>query len=295
MKLTIIYNPVAGGGAPSLLSRFLARLEAGGADYVVHHTTGPGNATEWLAAREDQGDCVVAVGGDGTTNEVINALKPGVGLGLYATGTANVLGTELGIPKHPEKAADIILSGRNLGIWPSRLNGRRFVMMTGIGYDAWVVDGVDLELKKKIGKGAYMVSMLRQIARYGSCRFRLQIDGRPYDCFSAILTNGQRYGGSFLLSRKANITRNSIQVLMFQRPGKGALLRFLLGLVLRRMEDMNGVVSVPASKVEILKPRGEPIQVDGDPAGQLPALVEMDGEPIAVRVSAATARRLGNG
>lgn len=295
MKITVIYNPVAGGGASRLLARFLARLEEGGADLTVYHTRGPGDATDWLLARDDQGDCVVAVGGDGTTNEVINGLVPGVSLGILATGTANVLATELKLPRHPEKAADIVLEGRDLEVWPARLGERRFVMMAGIGYDAWVVEGADMALKERIGKGAYVISMIREIARYGSVQYRLLIDGRPYDCFSAVLTNGRHYGGSFVMSRLADITRPSLQVLMFQKTGRLSLLRFLLGLLFRRMETMNGVVSLSARRVELTGPEGEPIQVDGDHAGELPAEIRVDDQSIRVRVSERVGRRLGNG
>jgi diacylglycerol kinase (ATP) len=295
MRITVIYNPVAGGGAEEKLTRFLSALEAGGAQLRVYHTRGPGDGTRWLLEQEDQGDCVVAVGGDGTTNEVINGLHDGVGLGLFATGTANVLGRELGIPSNPEKAAEIILEGANLNVWPARLDGRRFVMMAGIGYDGWVVANLNLALKKKIGKAAYILAMLQQIPRYGSERFRLLIDGRPYDCLSAVLTNGRHYGGSFVISRRANIAKPGLQVLMFQKPGRWTLVKYLFSLLFARMENMNGVVSLTARRVEIQKPAGEPIQIDGDPAGTLPATVTVDEQPVAVRVGVVTARRLGNG
>ena len=74
MKITVIYNPAAGGGREALLCRFVAELEQLGARVRLYHTTGPNDATRYLNELEDQGDCVVAVGGDGTTNEVLNGL-----------------------------------------------------------------------------------------------------------------------------------------------------------------------------------------------------------------------------
>ncbi|KZX85015.1 hypothetical protein A3716_24790, partial [Alcanivorax sp. HI0011] len=207
MKITVVYNPTAGGGRETLLCRFVAELEKLDARVRLYHTRGPGDATAYLQALENQGDCVVAVGGDGTTNEVLNGLAPGVALGVFATGTANVLAKELQLPKQPEQAARIVVNGKNVPVTPARLNGRRFIMMCGIGYDAWVVDGVNLSVKERFGKLAYVQSMLAQIRRYGQRHYRVMVDGRPLDCFSAIVTNGRHYGGSFVLSREANILR----------------------------------------------------------------------------------------
>ncbi|MDF1821639.1 MAG: YegS/Rv2252/BmrU family lipid kinase [Alcanivoracaceae bacterium] len=293
MKALVIYNPAAGGGQEQKLQRFLAALEQRHVAVTLYRTRAPNDATDYLQSLQDQGDVVVAVGGDGTTNEVINGLKPGTPLALLATGTANVLAKELGLPSHPERAAAVIAAGRDLEIWPARVGERRFVMMAGLGYDAWVVHGVDLALKARVGKLAYVLSMIRQISGYGSKRYRLLVDGRPHDCFSAIITNGRYYGGSFLLSRRADITRPRMQVLMFQSPGIASLLRFLLALLFGRMENMAGVQSVEATRVVLASPHGEPVQTDGDPAGVLPLTLAVDAEPVPVRVPSRTLRQLG--
>lgn len=285
MKITVIYNPAAGGGHERGLYRFVAELERLKSQVRLYHTRGPGDATTYLKSLPDQGDCVVAVGGDGTTNEVINGLADGVALGIFATGTANVLAQELGLPSKPEAAAAIVVEGRSVPVPPATLNGRRFVMMCGLGYDAWVVDQINLRLKARFGKLAYALSMLSQIRHYGRQRYRLEIDGRPLDCFSAVITNGQHYGGRFLLTRQANITRSRLQVLLFQKPGVGFLLRCLLALLFGRMEQVDGVTSASAQVITIQGDDSEPLQADGDPAGHLPARIEVEPTSIPVRVS----------
>lgn len=290
MNVTVIYNPAAGGGREPLLRRFVKTLEDGKARVTLYYTTGPGDATRYLESLADQGDCVVAVGGDGTTNEVLNGLAPGVHLGVFATGTANVLAKELGLPANPEKAANVVLGDASVPVTPVQLNGRRFIMMCGIGYDAWVVDNVNLALKKKVGKLAYVLAMLKQIRRYGEQRYRVEVDGRPLDCFSAIITNGRHYGGSFVLSHEANILRPHVQVLLFQQPGLRFFLRCLVALLVGRMESVAGVASLRAQKVRIHNScgtdNGEIIQADGDPAGPLPAYIEVEAAPVQVRAPA---------
>lgn len=285
MNITVIYNPAAGGGREALLCRFVAELERLQARVRLYHTTGPNDATRYLQSLEDQGDCVVAVGGDGTTNEVLNGLAPGVAMGVFATGTANVLAKELGLPKKPEAAARVVVKGKSVSVTPARLNGRRFIMMCGIGYDAWVVDGVDLGIKERFGKLAYVLAMVGQIRRYGERHYRVTVDGRPLDCFSAIITNGRHYGGSFVLSQEANILRPQVQVLLFQKSGVSFLLRCLTALLFGRMEQVDGVASLRAGKVTIqCEGAEEPIQADGDPAGMLPAEIEVDELAVPVRV-----------
>lgn len=291
MNILVIYNPVAGGGRHKLLQRFVAALKKDSrANVEVYSTKAPGDATDMLHQRHSQGelkvDVVVAVGGDGTTNEVINGLPPEIPLGVFATGTANVLAVELVLPKHPEKAAQIILNGKNQTIWPGRLNGQRFVLMVGVGYDAWVVNNVDLSLKSLLGKGAYVWAMLKQIAGYGKCQYQLTIDGTSYQAYSAIITNGQRYGGSFLLSRRADITEPSMQVLLLTKPGMLQILSVLLMLPFSGVELLSGVKSISAKHIRLHCPEGEMLQADGDPAGSLPAILEVDTLPLMVRVPA---------
>ncbi|MCG8391675.1 MAG: YegS/Rv2252/BmrU family lipid kinase [Pseudomonadales bacterium] len=286
MNITVIYNPAAGGGRERLLCRFVAELEKLGARVRLYHTRGPADATRYLQSLADQGDCVVAVGGDGTTNEVLNGLAPGVALGVFATGTANVLAKELALPRQPEQAAKVVVQGKSVPVTPVQLNGRRFIMMCGVGYDAWVVDGVNLAVKERFGKLAYVQSMLGQIRRYGERRYRVVVDGRPLDCFSAIVTNGRYYGGSFILSREANILRPQVQVLLFQKPGVRFLLRCLLALLFGRMERVDGVASLKARRVEIhCEGNDEPIQTDGDPAGHLPADIVVEEQSVPMRVA----------
>lgn len=291
MKALVVYNPAAGGGREALLGRFVRALENRGVDVEVYRTRAPGDATEQLRARAHLGDVVVAVGGDGTTNEVLNGLRPGVPLAVFGTGTANVLARELGLPRNPERAAEVVAAGHELEIWAGRLNGQRFLMWVGIGYDAWVVNNADLRLKETIGQGAYMVAMLSQIARYGSQRFQLVVDGRAVDCYSAIVANARYYGGSFILSQHANIARPSLQVLMFRKAGRWNLIKFMLALLVGRMESMDGVESVAARHLQVKEIPGEPLQADGDPAGWLPADIQVDSEPVSVLVPEQTLRR----
>lgn len=293
MNVLVIYNPVAGGGRERALEQLVQQLAARGAEVEVYRTRAPGDATQHLRSRIKQGDVVVAVGGDGTTNEVINGLQPGVPLAVMATGTANVLAQELSLPAAPDQVAALVMDGARMQVWPGVLNGRRFLMWVGIGYDAWVVNATRLVIKRWFGKGAYVLAMLSQVARFGQVQYRIRVDGEEHACFSAIVANARYYGGRFVLSHAANISRPTLQVLLFRKPGRWTLLKTLAALPFGRMEQADGVLSLPAQHIEVAAVANEPLQADGDPAGLLPATISVDGASLTVCVPEATRRAFG--
>ncbi|HET7480790.1 MAG TPA: acylglycerol kinase family protein, partial [Rubrobacteraceae bacterium] len=148
----IIGNPNSGrAGDEGYLERFAKMLREGGLETEVLNTERPDHATELAALAGDR--LVVAAGGDGTVNEVINGLSPGATLGILPLGTANVLARELGLPRNPEAACHRILKGDHsridLGVATNREGAeRRFACMAGVGFDASVVRTVTPRLKR---------------------------------------------------------------------------------------------------------------------------------------------------
>src|SRR5690606_25781863 len=232
-------------------------------------------------------DIVAAAGGDGTLNEVVNGLterdNASWRLALIPTGTTNVLAGELKIKKDAKALANIMLKGKEMPVYPGRINGRRFMLMAGVGYDAWVVDNVNLKLKKKVGKLAYVLSMLKQLPKFGSKLYRLELDGQEHFANSAIITNGRLYGGKFVISKQADLSGTTTQVLMLSGYSMWHLLFSLLGLPLGLMEKMPGVQSVAAKKIEISlvdQIEHEPVQADGDSLAELPLSLAMEEQPL---------------
>lgn len=289
MHVLIILNPTSGSAKPQTIYQMRQALLAAGAEVTLYTTTAAGDATRYLQNYSAPLDVVAVAGGDGTLNEVVNGLaghpNDSFRLALIPMGTTNVLAYELGIKR--KNAIATLLNGKEKLIYPSHLNGNRFLLMAGIGYDAWVVDRVNPNLKRRMGKLAYVVSMLKQLPNFGRKLYRLRIDGTSYSAYSAIITNGRFYGGSFLLSRQANLSTNTMQVLMLNGKHMGSLLLSLLGLPFGLMEKMPGVVSVPGQQIEVKMLNSvtqEPVQADGDIRGQLPATITMETSPLRVLV-----------
>lgn len=293
MHVLIIFNPASGTAKRAFIDDVISELKAGGADVELYLTQAANDATRFLKEYQGELDVVAAAGGDGTLNEVVNGLTERDNnswrLALIPTGTTNVLAGELGLKKTTKIVAQTILQGKEMPIYPGRINGRRFMLMAGVGYDAWVVDNVNLKLKKKVGKLAYVLSMLKQLPKFGSKLYRLELDGQEYFANSAIITNGRLYGGKFVISKQANLSAPTTQVLMLSGKSMWHLLFSLLGLPLGLMEKMPGVQSVAAKgiKIELTNQSSrEPVQADGDSLAELPLSLEMEPQPLRLLVPA---------
>lgn len=291
MHVLILFNPTSGTANHAFVNDIKSRLERRGATVDLYLTRCANDATEYLKNYQGTLDIVASAGGDGTLNEVINGLADradhGCRIAIIPTGTTNVLAGELGIKSDARALCKMMLNGREREIYPGKFNGRRFIQMVGVGYDAWVVDKVNLALKKKIGKLAYVLSMLKQLSNFGKKKYRFVIDGKEYQANSAVLANGRLYGGKFVISRQANLSAQTVQVLLLQAKSYWSLLLSMLGLPLGIMEKMPGVLSLPAKevRVEMIDQREpEPVQADGDSLGMLPLHLVMEDRPLRVLV-----------
>ncbi len=281
-RITVVFNPAAGRSRRDRLETVVENLQSLGCEVSLRETEAPGHA-EHIARDMDpsMADILVAAGGDGTVNEVVNGLRgKNVALAVIPLGTANVLADEVGLGRKPAAIAQAIATGPLKPIRVGTANGRRFVMMAGAGFDAEVVDGVRLDLKRVIGPLAYVWEMIRQafIYRFNDCE--IEIDGVVYRAVSAIVCNGRSYGGPFTAAPKARLEDDSFQVVMFARRGWFNVARYGVALLLGRLPHLPDVSIVPGRQVVLKGGDGAPLQADGDILTRLPAQIEVDAEPV---------------
>jgi YegS/Rv2252/BmrU family lipid kinase len=298
-RLLVIHNPVAGSGRAGLLERSLRELEDLGCALRVRATEnvrGPRKVAE--NENLEDVDVVVAAGGDGTINEVINGLcaraarPPSLAipslaippLAILPLGTANVLAREIGAPSAPRALAQMIAAGPARAIALGQVGERRFVQMLGAGLDARVVDGVDrnLALKRRLGKGAYLWHGLAELSRFAERRYRVTIDGESHLAHWVIVANGRFWAGRFLLASEASLAAPVFQVCLFQESGLWSQLRYGAGLLTGRLETCPGYRVIQAAHLTIEGPAGEAVQGDGDVIARLP--VEIRVLPQALRL-----------
>lgn len=276
-RVLVIHNPTAGWRRRRRFEKFMTALVDEGVDVHVRPTTKRGDA-EAFAREADPADVdVIAVaGGDGTINEVINGLvdQP-IPLAVMPLGTANVLAHEIGLQMTPKSIAKIIAHAPPKPISLGVVNGRRFVMMAGFGFDAYVVSRVNPGVKKLLGKAAYVASTFKALLAFNFPKYRVSVDGQRFDVASAVIANGHFYGGTFVCAPDARLEDPSLHVVLFLNPGALRTIRYAVWLALGRLHRLPDVKIIPAIDVLVEDLNDDPVQGDGDILGHLPAQISL--------------------
>lgn len=284
-RVLVIYNPTAGRRRGKRLAATLDLLRARGCVVEERRTTRRGDAEEFArAASSADYDIVVAAGGDGTVNEVVNGMigrpdRPR--LAVIPLGTANVLALEIGLdPKDAGQVADTIAFGGSSTVHLGVANGRHFLLMAGAGLDAHVVEGVNVALKRHAGKLAYVVESVRQAFGYDFPELKIRANGITYEGRMAVACRGRFYGGPFVAAPDARLDRPKLEVCILPKSGVGGVVRYGLALPMNKLSELPEVQVVSADSITILGPRGAPLQGDGDIVARLPAEISIAGETI---------------
>jgi diacylglycerol kinase family enzyme len=287
-RLLAIYNPTSGRRRRRKLERWLAHLRALGAEVTLCETTAPRHAEEIARAADPRlVDAVAVAGGDGTINDAVNGLAGSpLPLAILPLGTANVLANEIGLPRSLAALAHIAAFGPVAEVWPGEAladgaaAGRRFLIMAGIGFDAEVVEHLDLALKRRTGKLAYLWSILGRLSDDRRCTYHAEIDGAAVSGASLVAAKAHFYGGRFVLAPAARLDQRSLQVAVFDRPGRGAALGYMAAMGLGLLPRCRSLRILPAQTVRLLGPAGAPVQLDGDVQLRLPARLRLAETPL---------------
>lgn len=278
MKYLLISNPVAGKNSKKKTKRIASYLSSFGAEVSIETTLYKGNATNLAAqAYSRKVDAVIVLSGDGTISEAINGMAGiDVPIGIIPVGTANVFAGELGISENIYKAADVILRGKEKRISLGVINGTYFMLMASCGFDAEVVSSINLKLKSKIGKLAYIASAAAVLRRYNFPEVNVCIDQRR-ECKGClvVISNARYYAGKFVMAPHASTDDKFLDVCIFTKRGRGQMLRYLWGLFTKRHHKYKDVVYVKARHVRMSSAEKVNVQVDGDPFCRLPADVSV--------------------
>src|SRR5208282_6040836 len=225
----LIHNPNAGNGGHgrrTMLDEARRIFAEGGIHTDLAETTKAGDATEIAQRAHVEGrHLVIACGGDGTLNEVVNGLAGQqnghrVPLALLPGGTANILAKELGIPWDIRRATQKLLHGEvkeiALGLaTPLEQPERKkyFLSVAGAGPDGMIVYSIDLELKARVGILAYWWQGVREVLRYTFPRFRVRAGDRQLEATLVVVGRTKNYGGPFKITDQADLFEDQFEVL----------------------------------------------------------------------------------
>lgn len=283
IRRCIIFNPTARGDKARRFRRHLDAFRSS-ADLLLSDSAG---AARQLAAQAVQNGCdvIIAAGGDGTINEVVNGIGDVPGgferatLGLLPIGTVNVFAREIQIPQHLDDSWKVILQGHQTQIDLPQIHfnsldgtpghSRHFIQMAGSGWDARAVQLVSWQLKKRIGQFAYMIAGLQALRQ---ARPKIQVVAGSRNCEGelVILGNGRYYGGIFTLFHEADLRDGLLDVCVFPTVNWMIMTRYFWAFVTRRPAKLTQEIYFQSESISLGACSQCPLQVDGEHAGHLP-------------------------
>lgn len=310
MRALLIYNPRAGPIAvPHEMRDIKVYLEQHGWSATLQETHAPLEASELAREAAEQGaDVVVAVGGDGTVNEVARGLVgTDTALGVLPVGTTNVWALQMRIPAlNPvgmnstlarltsdleeridhrvplshyrtvlRNAADVLLHGKTVSVDVGVANERPFLLWCGVGLDAAVTESVPPKQKKALGPLAFVGMTLNKLRDYKSAAVTLTLDGtvRRVHTSLVVASNIQLYGGFLPLGARAYVNDGKLDVCVFHGEGILDYLQHVFKVAARTHVEDSEIDYYQARQVTVESSAPLPVHVDDEPFAVTPVSI----------------------
>jgi diacylglycerol kinase (ATP) len=266
-KALFIINPISGGkkkdDVPNLIEKHLdtATFKA-----TIVYSDGPAHARQIAKEAVDKFELIVAVGGDGTVNEVASAL---VGtdtvLGIIPFGSGNGLSRFLGISMNASTAIKALNTGRVELIDSGVLNGQSFFNMAGMGFDAHISEV--FSHGKKRGFFTYLLSSIKEISKYQAQKYHIQIDGTIYErkAFMLSFANSSQYGNNAHISPNASVQDGLLDVCVIKQFPKWRLLEMGIRMLTKSTESTGYVEIIRGKHIKVQRIKPGAVHLDGEP------------------------------
>lgn len=272
MDIDLVYNPVAGNFSEARLAGLIRAFAARGLNARALPTRHDGAQLSGAA------DLICVHGGDGTLRDTVQALGQDAGtvpLAIAPSGTINLVARELGYARGAEQLAEQIAAAwaRGPERWVRsplyRLGATPIVSCLSIGPDSHAVASVSGQLKKRIGRFAYVVSMMRLMRRWPRTPLSISgelLDGTAFSCTAeaAIVSHGALYGGPFRLSGAAALAADSVELITIDRSTRRGAAALTGAAMLHLPVDKLGLAQIRSCRRIEFDQCVSPVQVDGD-------------------------------
>lgn len=272
MRVKVILNPYANRWhAGQKVEQVRAAFTAVNLTPDITITQAPAEGTAVAAAQAAQFDAVVAAGGDGTINEVINGLIQAAGdrltipFGIMPIGTANDLSDTLPLPRDLVQAAQVIANGHTRQIDAARVNDHFFINNCAIGMEP-LVTLENKKIKRLSGNARYFVALVRALAKLQAWQMHIQIDGETLSGPTLLLSvcNGPRTGGIFQMAPGAQFDDGYLDYVFAPAMPKRTVLALLPRLLKGTHVQHPQVKYGRARRLTITSQPGTPIHADGE-------------------------------
>jgi diacylglycerol kinase (ATP) len=310
MQAELIYNP--SGGQVIVrheLDNLVAFLNRYGWSVALRETSKPLQATELARHAVSRGaQVVIAAGGDGTVNEVVNGLvNTDAALGVLPAGTTNSWALQMGIPalnplfpgtqavkmvaaleeriarplptnyyrKVLLDGARVLVEGRTVAVDMGELSGRYFLMWAGIGFDAGIAESIPLKEKKALGSWAYVLPAIESASRYSGTDARLDLDGKAIKVRTpfVVVSNIQLYGGTIAIGAKACVNDGKLDVCIFKGGGFFTFVQQAMKVLAHKHLQDPQIEYYQCREIVIDSAHSLPVHVDGEPFTRTPVAI----------------------
>jgi YegS/Rv2252/BmrU family lipid kinase len=286
-KIFLIINKYAGHGlGDRVVDLILPFLKKHHFSVAYSFTQHPGHATELARKASVEGfGLVVAVGGDGTVNEVAQGLiGTGTVMGIIPMGSGNGLARELGISMNMLKSARSLIEGVDLYLDVCRLNDQRFLCTSGIGFDALIAH----KMSKSSSRGflKYIQLVIQESIFYQPLDVRMKIDGVLIEksVFLITFANASQFGNNAYIAPGASMSDGLIDVVLVKKFSKLWMPVFAVALFTKLIPILPFVDRYKARHIELEQADTPYYHFDGEPGHlNVPAKIKLDSKKIFVR------------
>jgi YegS/Rv2252/BmrU family lipid kinase len=275
LQVQLVVNPISGSGRGGRqLEELVGRLGQGGHHVDVYTTQSAEDGRQFAAGLDHHTDAVVAVGGDGTVSDIVSGLiDHPLPVALLPVGTENLLARELGYRPDVDLVLDALLGGREVCMDVGVVNGQRFLIVTGIGFDADVVRRLHSQRQGHITHLSYFWPLWETFWKYRFPPVRVTVEGKPLHDGPGLVFVGNmnRYALGLRILQDADWTDGKLDVCIFPCSGQGELLWHSFMTAVQYHVHLPEVVYAQGREVLVESPQPVCMEIDGDPAGELPA------------------------
>ena len=211
-------------------------------------------------------DIIVAVGGDGTVNEIASAIVGSdTALGIVPYGSGNGLARFLGIPMNPNQAIQTLVKGHAESIDSGTVNGQPFFNMAGMGFDAHISEV--FSHGKKRGFISYVKSSMQEIATYNEQEYHLEIDGKVYErkAFMLSIANSSQYGNDAHISPNASVQDGLLDICLIRKFPLWRFPEMGIRMLTKTSESTSYVEIIRGKQINVTRQSEGPIHLDGEP------------------------------
>jgi YegS/Rv2252/BmrU family lipid kinase len=278
-KILCVINPVAGKKSKDYIPHLIKQIFVEDIyDITIYYTSFSGEATQIIKKSFNKGyKKIVAVGGDGTVNEVASAItETDAVLGIVPTGSGNGLARHLKIPMNVRKALGIIKKGHQMKMDFGMINDRKFFCTTGVGFDAHI--GYVFSKAHDRGFASYLKATLSEFRRYLPERYEISMNGATYmrDAFLITFANASQYGNNAHIAPKAKINDGKLDVSIMKAFPTISAPNLGTRLFIKNIDKSHYLETFQCKKIVVKRKNPGVVHFDGEP-------VEM-GEILNIKV-----------